>query len=1360
MRLNAGRRPPRRLGAALLLVALTAGLQGCPDVPKESWTPHVMPLYVLDPAAPEIPTPIDIPGVTVALDGSGVNVAVPEGASPAYAELFDGYINTLDGWALNSGMEFAFTATVQHETISADTVIVIDFSGPAPRRLEGLVPVAVDDPATGRTQVTIASPTPLPAGAVLGVVVRSGGDPGVLDTNGAPVVTPYTFGFLKSKQPLIDVVPNPDGAGPRVESRIVAPADTPDDVLALQLLEGLRQGYAPALDALGAGLVAGAPAVPREEVVLFWTFKTQSDTIAQFDPIASVIPTPNDLLRAGATLGFPIGEADPAAQKALFSWLNTLDGFSILSAPEVSFSDPVDAATITANSVRVFDVTESAAIAEVGDVVRVWDAGTNTLTIQHANPTAPFEHGHTYAVVVLSGPAAEGGALEGVLTPEGKRVVRSQAAALSLLTQPLADAATGASLLPGILSDAEAQQFEAVRQGIGGVVGLLGQQFGIERGNVASVWAFTTGSKGESLVDPSVGAVPTPNDLVLLESTIQGLIDDAQSDAERAFFTWLSQQGGWSAVINGATVFSQPLDRSTIESAFHVFEVSVRLGEVDDIVLELPEDASAPVHSVGFHRATAWKKGATYFAILTDDLRAADGSALLPSSFEVLVRGEDALYDAAMGSLVPAVVADADAATLEQFRALTAPALGMALEELGKTRANVLAHWTFTIHGDNETLFSPTTGFLPFPNEVLQNTAINPAADPPRPAPGILLPLEAPPGSPFADVFAYLATRDGFSVLDVATASFLGDVDPDSLVAAAAITDVPTAAVGYADITQIVLTPGEELKLEDLVTKLQIVTPMVVFDAATKSLAVGPPIGHPLKENRRMMIELTDKLASVGGAPIRVSPTYWLARSRDPLAENGKSLVASLTDDQAVQLEQLRQAYAPLFQGFDGVGSLFPGFSRDSVVLFWTYWTQSIRSELDLLGAAVAATPIDAGDIEGTRRGRDAVRNHPVLGAIIDEAPDEITILNLDEMVVDGTIPARYLLGDTDLRDPRAPQYGTFLSRDPANPQWNDAAEPIPFDLYVPNQSQEHQAPFELVVYVHGIFGRRQDVLRGGVVDALLGQGFAVMAIDLPLHGERQARGATGSGDGFLAPDLLALRDHLLQGALDLHQVANAIRTGLDPFLQQNLGRPGPVIRTDSISLMGVSLGGIVSVPFLATDPIVTRAVLHTPGGHFARVVQDNAAPWFQESVRQLLCGAVGEAQPAFCQFDPAAADYIPYAAIPWNDPNLRQILMIMQWVLDPADPVAHAPYVSAAGRQVLVQVAGDDDLFRPSIAAELAAAIQYDAGTGPALRVYDGACHAFLAWGCDGAPPSLQDVRESARDDAAAFLRDGTLAP
>ena len=79
-----------------------------------------------------------------------------------------------------------------------------------------------------------------------------------------------------------------------------------------------------------------------------------------FDPAASVIPFPNDLLihAQSGKLNIPIEDTSNAADPTF--GLNTLDGFSTIAPFTVTFSEPVDRTTLQAGvTVRVFEITKS-----------------------------------------------------------------------------------------------------------------------------------------------------------------------------------------------------------------------------------------------------------------------------------------------------------------------------------------------------------------------------------------------------------------------------------------------------------------------------------------------------------------------------------------------------------------------------------------------------------------------------------------------------------------------------------------------------------------------------------------------------------------------------------------------------------------------------------------------------------------------------------------------------------------------------------------------------------------------------------------------------------------------------------------
>ncbi len=79
--------------------------------------------------------------------------------------------------------------------------------------------------------------------------------------------------------------------------------------------------------------------------------------VALFDPSASVIPFPNNVLFSGTTDGtLNIPVADPADLSDPQVALNALDGFSTIAPMRTTFNQPIDPATVAA-SVRVFTAT-------------------------------------------------------------------------------------------------------------------------------------------------------------------------------------------------------------------------------------------------------------------------------------------------------------------------------------------------------------------------------------------------------------------------------------------------------------------------------------------------------------------------------------------------------------------------------------------------------------------------------------------------------------------------------------------------------------------------------------------------------------------------------------------------------------------------------------------------------------------------------------------------------------------------------------------------------------------------------------------------------------------------------------------
>jgi hypothetical protein len=188
------------------------------------------------------------------------------------------------------------------------------------------------------------------------------------------------------------------------------------------------------------------------------------------------------------------------------------------------------------------------------------------------------------------------------------------------------------------------------------------------------------------------------------------------------------------------------------------------------------------------------------------------------------------------------------------------------------------------------------TSIAPPPNVVF--ALFDPAATPPQiPLPNDLTMMPAPPSSP-------------------AVESFSGPLDPTTI------------------------RPDDVIVL-DLVAMAPIVGASAVFDATVNRLVImPPPTGWPIGHRIAIVLRGGDTgLRGVGNIPVVASAAFFFARSPVPLsncATPAANCVSAspevLPVEQAIGLERLRQAFAPLFAVLEA-----QGIPRDVVVIAWTF---------------------------------------------------------------------------------------------------------------------------------------------------------------------------------------------------------------------------------------------------------------------------------------------------------------------------------------------------------------------------------------------------------------------------------------
>ena len=160
----------------------------------------------------------------------------------------------------------------------------------------------------------------------------------------------------------------------------------------------------------------------RDAQAYDYTAPVPFHTVANFDPAHGVIPFPNNLLFAGTTdLTLNIPVANPANFADPQVALNALDGFSTSAPWSLTFSQPVDPATLVGGqTVRMFEVSLSGPAGGVTGIKRELaspqefvvasapsDATGQTLAIV---PTAPLKQMTSYMAVVTNGVDTVGGA--------------------------------------------------------------------------------------------------------------------------------------------------------------------------------------------------------------------------------------------------------------------------------------------------------------------------------------------------------------------------------------------------------------------------------------------------------------------------------------------------------------------------------------------------------------------------------------------------------------------------------------------------------------------------------------------------------------------------------------------------------------------------------------------------------------------------------------------------------------------------------------------------------------------------------------------------------------------------------------
>ena len=188
-------------------------------------------------------------------------------------------------------------------------------------------------------------------------------------------------------------------------------------------------------------------------------------TSAVFDPVAGVIPLPNNALINAETnlLEVPVANEDSALTLEVKAGLSMINGWIPGSMITIPFDGELDPSTLNGDSVRLYDVTDTSSLERISgdDYYVAFNVGPTPATEPPYNVyvrrkpeglMAPdFEMGHSYLVVVTNA----------VRDLAGEPVLGTPAMELLKSRTPLADDQGRSNT---ILPDADAQSLEVLRK--------------------------------------------------------------------------------------------------------------------------------------------------------------------------------------------------------------------------------------------------------------------------------------------------------------------------------------------------------------------------------------------------------------------------------------------------------------------------------------------------------------------------------------------------------------------------------------------------------------------------------------------------------------------------------------------------------------------------------------------------------------------------------------------------------------------------------------------------------------------------------------------------------------------------------
>ncbi|MFT7667464.1 MAG: pimeloyl-ACP methyl ester carboxylesterase [Planctomycetota bacterium] len=549
-------------------------------------------------------------------------------------------------------------------------------------------------------------------------------------------------------------------------------------------------------------------------------------------------------------------------------------------------------------------------------------------------------------------------------------------------------------------------------------------------------------------------------------------------------------------------------------------------------------------------------------------------------------------------------------------------------------------------------IYNGTTGDVPIPNDAF--FATNSAAS------NLDATLNFPPAEDVAQqpLFTAMNSLDGWSTTAPMSFHFSRPINASTVMAGSSVRLFEVDADVHPISGLKIGTPVNDV-LAELVAGVDFVVAAAPSDPSGATWSLLPV--KPLKPKTIYMFVVTSDVQDTDDFEVEAGSSYMLAKA-DTVYPEGHP---------ALGLQALVSAMESVVSSDIDVS---PVISEETVVAAVSFTTQSTfdvlasarlvsmgleQTVLDAVCAgaaghtACAATPVNTlpaampGMLEGTTDSLGGTMGADVYSASLT-LPYYLTAApNPGGTLVQSTLPltenwrARFSYLEGTASDPMETEKN--LTRYNHLPL-ETGVETVPVLISLPNVDSGQVQPvsgWPVVIYQHGFTGQRSDMLA--IAPALAAEGFAVVAIDLPLHGivasgglhvgvtegmlrERtfgldllmQTDGVTTglgldgiadtSGAHFInLSSLQTTRDNLRQGVIDLVAVVKMIQDNID------VDGDSMIVADDfdptQIHFIGHSLGAIVGTTFAALDaagqsPALVSATLFAPGGGIPRMLE------------------------------------------------------------------------------------------------------------------------------------------------------------